>query len=150
MPQLEAHHLLRGSQVDQLLLLGLPALLDEVLQEEGVLAHALDGLQEVGGQVHLVPQLHLLELRAKAEVPKTGVVPGHWGLFNTAGSGHLLHMWPFQDAPPPADPSSCPVASFLPPEPEPTALAMRLALACVPMANPPPLDPPGCCSSCLL
>lgn len=65
MLQLEAHHLLRCSQVCQLLLLGLPTLLDEVFEEQCVLAHALDGLQEVGGQVHLVSQLHLLELPAK-------------------------------------------------------------------------------------
>ena len=57
--QLEAHHLLGGHQIRKFRLL-VAALLEELLEEQGVLAHALHGFEEVTGQVHLVAQLGLL------------------------------------------------------------------------------------------
>lgn len=68
MSELKLHHLLSRTEIAQLLLLCLAALLDQVLQEKGVFAHPLDRFQQVGGQVHLIPQLHLLELRNAARV----------------------------------------------------------------------------------
>ncbi|KAF3839835.1 hypothetical protein F7725_018552 [Dissostichus mawsoni] len=59
MAKLKLDHLLCGAEVAQLLLLGLTALLDQVFQQQSVFTHPLDGLQQVGGQVHLVPELHL-------------------------------------------------------------------------------------------
>lgn len=62
MAQLELDHVLGRAEVTQLLLLRLAALLDQVFEQQGVLAHPLDGLQQVGRQVHLVPELQLLIL----------------------------------------------------------------------------------------
>ena len=62
MAELELDHLLGGAQIAELLLLRRAALLDQVLEQQGVLAHPLDGLQQVGGQVHLVPKFQLLVL----------------------------------------------------------------------------------------
>ena len=62
MAELELDHFLGSAQVAELLLLGRAALLDQVLEQQGVLAHSLDGLQQVRGQVHLVPKLQLLVL----------------------------------------------------------------------------------------
>ena len=50
-----------------LLLLGGAELLQEVLQEERVLTHPLDGLQQVGGQIQPVPQDQLLHLGPPGE-----------------------------------------------------------------------------------
>ena len=50
-----------------LLLLGGAELLQEVLQEERVLTHPLDGLQQVGGQIQPVPQDQLLHLGPQGE-----------------------------------------------------------------------------------
>lgn len=60
--QLKLDHLLSGAEVAQLLLLGLAALFDQVFEQQSVFAHPLDGLQQVGRQVHLVPELQLLVL----------------------------------------------------------------------------------------
>lgn len=67
MAELELDHVLGRAEVTQLLLLRLTALLDQVFEQQGVLAHALDGLQQVGGQVHLVPELQLLILGVKGQ-----------------------------------------------------------------------------------
>lgn len=67
MTELKLHHLLSSTEIAQLLLLCLTALLGQVLQEQGIFAHPLNGFQQVGGQVHLIPQLHLLELRNAGE-----------------------------------------------------------------------------------
>lgn len=65
--KLKLDHVLSRAQVAQLLLLRLAALLDQVLQQERVFAHPLDGLQQIGGQVHLVPELHLFILESVRE-----------------------------------------------------------------------------------
>lgn len=56
--QLETHKALGSPQGTQLLH-GPPAGPRQLLQQQCVLAHALDRLQQVGGQVQVVPQ-HLL------------------------------------------------------------------------------------------
>ena len=61
MAQLEAHHLLRRQEVRELRRVA-RARLDDLLQQERVLAHALDRLQQIAGEIHLVPQLLLLLL----------------------------------------------------------------------------------------
>lgn len=65
MSQLEAHQALGSLQSTQLLP-GPPAGPRQLLEQQCVLAHALDGLQQVGGQVQVVPQDLLL------------VLPGGW------------------------------------------------------------------------
>lgn len=65
MSQLEAHQALGSLQSIQLLH-GPPAGPCQLLEQQCVLAHALDGLQQVGGQVQVVPQGLLL------------VLPGGW------------------------------------------------------------------------
>lgn len=65
--KLKLDHVLSRAQVTQLLLLRLAALLDQVLQQERIFAHPLDGLQQIGGQVHLVSELHLLILESDRE-----------------------------------------------------------------------------------
>lgn len=62
MAKLKLDHLLCSAEVAQLLLLGVTALLDQVFQQQRVFTHPLDGLQQVGRQVHLVPELQLLIL----------------------------------------------------------------------------------------
>lgn len=61
--QLELDHLFSCSEVSELLLLRVTALLNQILQEKSVFTHPLDGLQKVGRQVHLIAQLHLLVLK---------------------------------------------------------------------------------------
>lgn len=61
MSQLEAHEALGSPQGTQLLH-GPPTGPHQLLQQQRVLAHALDGLQQVGGQVQVVPQRLLLVL----------------------------------------------------------------------------------------
>ena len=61
--QLEAHHLLGRRQVGEFRLLVDAALLEQLLQQQRVLAHALHRLQQVTGQVHLVAQIRLLRLK---------------------------------------------------------------------------------------
>ncbi len=63
--QLELDHLLRCSEVSELLLLRLTALLDQILQEESVFTHPLDGLQQVRRQVHLISSSTCLFWRAQ-------------------------------------------------------------------------------------
>ncbi|TNN78366.1 hypothetical protein EYF80_011350 [Liparis tanakae] len=62
MAKLKLDQLLCGAEVAELLLLGLTALLDQVFQQQRVFTHPLDGLQQVGRQVHLVSELQLLIL----------------------------------------------------------------------------------------
>lgn len=66
MSQLEAHEALGSPQGTQLLC-GPPTGPHQLLQQQCILAHALDGLQQVGGQVHLVPQRLLLVLPGSGE-----------------------------------------------------------------------------------
>ena len=73
MAELELDHLLGSAQVAELLLLRRTALLDQVLEQQRVLAHPLDGLQQVGGQVHLVPELQLLVLGVSRTLLSTGL-----------------------------------------------------------------------------
>lgn len=68
--QLELDHVLRWSEVSELLLLRLTALLDQILQEESVFTHPLDGLQQVRSQVHLIAQLQLLVLQSTGTAQK--------------------------------------------------------------------------------
>lgn len=65
MSQLEAHKTLGSPQGTQLLH-STPTGPRQLLQQQRILAHALDGLQQVGGQVQVVPQCLLL------------VLPGAW------------------------------------------------------------------------
>lgn len=61
--QLELDHLFSCSEVSELLLLRVTALLNQILQEKSVFTHPLDRLQQVGRQVHLIAQLHLFILK---------------------------------------------------------------------------------------
>lgn len=62
--KLELDHVGGGQKRRQLRLLSRALLLlDEVGEQQRVLAHPLDRLQQVGRQVHLVAQFHLLPLR---------------------------------------------------------------------------------------
>ena len=61
MSQLEVPEALGSPQGTQLLC-GSPAGPCQLLQQQRILAHALDGLQQVGGQVQVVPQCLLLVL----------------------------------------------------------------------------------------
>lgn len=63
--KLKFDHVFCRAEVAQLLLLRLTALLDQVFEQQGIFAHPLDGLQQVGSQVHLVPQLDLFVLEGK-------------------------------------------------------------------------------------
>lgn len=65
MSQLEAHKALGSPQGTQLLH-STPTGPCQFLQQQCILAHALDGLQQIGGQVQVVPQCLLL------------VLPGVW------------------------------------------------------------------------
>lgn len=60
--KLELDHVGGSQQCCQLRLLSGAHLLDEVSQQQRVLAHPLDRLQQVGRQIHLVAQLCLLPL----------------------------------------------------------------------------------------
>lgn len=59
--KLEADHLLGGDEVRvfRLLVRGRPEFLEQLFEQQGVLAHPLDRLEEVAGQVHLVSELGL-------------------------------------------------------------------------------------------
>lgn len=60
--KLELDHAGGGLQRGVLRLLSSSHLLHEVGEEQSVFTHPLDRLQQVGGQIHLIPQLHLLPL----------------------------------------------------------------------------------------
>lgn len=62
MAELKLDHLFCSAKVTQLLLLGLAALFYQVFEQQCIFTHPLNGLQQVGCQVHLIPELHLLIL----------------------------------------------------------------------------------------
>lgn len=74
MAKLKLDHLLCSAEVTQLLLLGLTALLDQVFEQQCIFAHPLDGLQQVGRQVHFVPELQLLILGRHSEDYYGGII----------------------------------------------------------------------------
>lgn len=63
MAKLELDHIGGRLQCRKLRLLCHAHLLHEVSEEQRVFAHPLNGLQQVGGQVHLIAQLQLLPLQ---------------------------------------------------------------------------------------
>lgn len=78
MAQLEADHVFGSLQLTQLLLMGGTAsgLLDQVLEQQCILAHALHRLQQVGGQIHLVTQCPLLVLQGPGDKVSLGQAKG--------------------------------------------------------------------------
>lgn len=66
--KLKLDHLLGGAKVAQLLRLWLAALLDEVLEQQRIFTHPLDGLEQVGCQVHFVTQIELFILGCERKV----------------------------------------------------------------------------------
>lgn len=82
MTQLETDHVCGSLELAQLLLPGGAAasLPHQVLQQQQVLAHTLHGLQQVGGQVHLVTQLLLLVLQGPGREGQPGPGRGQRGL----------------------------------------------------------------------
>lgn len=62
--KLELDHVGGVLQRSKLRLLSAAHLLGEVREQQGVFTHPLDGLQQVGRQVHLIAQLQLLPLQA--------------------------------------------------------------------------------------
>lgn len=81
--KLKPHHLLSSAKVTQLLLLRVAALLYQIFEQQCVFAHPLNGLQQVGRQIHLVSQLQLLILDKQME-------EGSSNLF----INRFLVMWP--------------------------------------------------------
>ena len=67
MTKLKFDYLLCGAEVTQLLLPGRTALLDQVFEQQCIFTHPLDGLQQVGRQVHFVTELQLLILETDSE-----------------------------------------------------------------------------------
>lgn len=65
--KLEFDHAGGGVQCVELRLLRHAHLLHEISEQQSIFTHALDGLQEVRRQVHLVAQLHLLPLQDQSE-----------------------------------------------------------------------------------
>lgn len=67
MAKLELDHVGGSLQHSKLRLLSHPHLLHEVSEQESVLTHPLNRFQQVGGQVHLISQLHLLLLQEERQ-----------------------------------------------------------------------------------
>lgn len=86
MAEVELDHVGGGMKRGKLRLLSHTHLLDEVSEQESIFTHPLHRLQQVGRQVHLITQLHLLPLGGQRALSRG--LWKHWkgcSVFSEAG-----------------------------------------------------------------